>query len=527
MALSTSALVKKGEYHDSVTLMLLAKALLALPGVRDAAAVMGTEANKGLLADAGLLTEEARAADAGDLIISVQAETLVQAEGALAQAERLLKERRLAKTGEGAAHRPKSLAAALKHAPDANLAVISVAGRYAAREARLALEKGLHVFLFSDNVSLEDEIALKRLALEKGLLLMGPDAGTAIINGIALGFANATPRGPVGIVGAAGTGIQGVSVSIARAGSGVSQAIGVGGRDLSEAVGGMMMQAAVRALQTDPATKVLCLVSKPPAPGIAQKVLETVRETGKPAVICFLGDDGAAAREAGLFPAATLDEAAIASAALAQGQNPSHAVDEHRKVTAQSLGQRGEEAKGRFSPEQRYVRGLFSGGTFCYEAQLVLRELLGVVRSNAPLDKHDALPDPNRSIGHTCVDLGADDFTVGRLHPMLDNDLRVRRLLREAADPETAVILLDVVLGYGAHPDPAGELATAIRQAKADAERSGRYLAIVAYVCGVAGDPQGFTEQEEKLRAAGVILAPSNAAAARWAGLIAPARAGI
>lgn len=526
MDVSTSALVKKGEYHDSVTLMLLAKALLALPGVRDAAAVMGTEANKGLLADAGLLTEEARAAEANDLIISVQAETLMQAEAALAQAERLLKERRAAKAGEGGIPRPKSLAAALKSAPDANLAVISVAGRYAAREARLALEKGLHVFLFSDNVSLEDEIALKRLALEKGLLLMGPDAGTAIINGIALGFANAIPRGPVGIIGAAGTGIQGVSVGIARAGSGVSQAIGVGGRDLSEAVGGMMMQAAMRALQDDPSTQVLCLVSKPPAPNIARKVLETARSIGKPVVVCFLGDDGAAAREAGLVPAATLDEAAAASVALAQGLNPYHAVAKHREAAA-NTAVLADEAKNRFAPKQQYLRGLFSGGTFCYEAQLVLRDLVGEVRSNAPLDERYKLPNPHHSIGHTCVDLGADEFTVGRLHPMLDNDLRIRRLLKEAADPETAVILLDVVLGYGAHPDPASELAKAIRQARADAEQAGRYLAVVAYVCGVSGDPQGFAKQEDALRAAGVILAPSNAAAARFAGLLAPARARI
>ncbi|MCC7352356.1 MAG: acyl-CoA synthetase FdrA [Anaerolineae bacterium] len=510
------ARIRKGEYHDSVTLMLLTKELLAAPGVADAAIVMGTEANKALLADSGLLSDVVRQAEANDLIISVRAASPEEATAALTQAERLLQERRTSQAGEDVVSRPKTLKAALQVAPDANLAVISVAGRYAAREARAALEQGLHVLLFSDNVPLADEIALKILALEKGLLLMGPDAGTSIINGIALGLANAVPRGPVGIVGASGTGIQGISVGIAQAGSGVSQAIGVGGRDLSEEVGGLMMEAALRALQDDPATKVLCLVSKPPAPTIARRVLETARTSRKPVVVCFLGDDGRAVRSAGLYPAATLDEAAMVAAALARGIDPETALAEQRQAEEGFLAQ-AEGNRARLNPEQKYVRGLFSGGTFCYEAQLVLRDLVGPVHSNAPLDKPMRLADANRSVGHTCVDLGEDEFTVGRLHPMMDNGLRIRRLLKEGDDPATAVILLDVVLGYGAHPDPAGELSAAIGEAKARAQQAGRHLAVVAYVCGVANDPQRPAEQEEKLRAAGAILAPSNAAAARLA----------
>ncbi len=511
--------IREGEYHDSVTLMLLTKELLAAPGVADAAIVMGTEANKAILADSGLLAEAARGAEPNDLIISVRAASPAEATAALARAEHLLQERRATQAGEGSDSRPKTLAAALKMAPDANLVVISVAGRYAAREARTALEHGLHVFLFSDNVSLADEITLKKLASEKGLLLMGPDAGTSIINGVALGFANAVPRGPVGIVGAAGTGIQGISVGIAQAGSGISQAIGVGGRDLSEEVGGLMMQAALRALQDDPATKVLCLVSKPPAPAVAQHILETARVSGKPTVVCFLGDDGRMAQAKGLFPVATLDEAAVVAAALARGDDPPTALAEKQRAEGEFLAQ-AERIRAWLSPEQRHVRGLFSGGTFCYEAQLVLRDMIGPVHSNVPLIKRDKLADSNRSVGHTCVDLGEDEFTVGRLHPMLDNALRIRRLLKEAEDPTTAVILLDVVLGYGAHPDPAGELAVAIREAKARAQQAGRHLAVVAYICGVARDPQPLAEQAEKLQSAGAILAPSSAAAARLAGRI-------
>ena len=511
--------IRKGEYHDSVALMLLTKELLAAPGVADAAIVMGTEANKAILADSGLLAEAAQDAEPNDLIISVRAASPEQATAALAQAERLLQERRAAQAGEGPLSRPKTLAAALKMAPDANLAVISVAGRYAAREARTALEHGLHVFLFSDNVPLADEIALKKLALEKGLLLMGPDAGTSIINGIALGFANAVPRGPIGIVGAAGTGIQGVSVGIAQGRSGVSQAIGVGGRDLSEEVGGLMMQAALHALRDDPETKVLCLVSKPPAPSVAQLILETARASGRPTVVCFLGDDGRMAQAEGLFPVATLDEAAVVAAALARGDDPSTALVEKRRAEGEFLAQ-ADGIRARLNSEQKYVRGLFSGGTFCYETQLVLRDMVGPVHSNVPLAKGDKLADSNRSVGHICVDLGEDEFTIGRLHPMLDNALRIRRLLKEAEDPTTAVILLDVVLGYGAHPDPAGELAAAIREARARARQAGRYLAVVAYICGVAGDPQPLAEQVEKLRGAGAILAPTNVAAARLAGHI-------
>jgi FdrA protein len=511
--------IRKGEYHDSVALMLLTRELLAAPGVADAAIVMGTEANKAILADSGLLAEAAREAEPNDLIISVRAASPEEASAALARAEHLLQERRTSQAGEDSASRPKTLAAALRMAPDANLAVISVAGRYAAREARAALEHGLHVFLFSDNVSLADEIALKKLAVEKGLLLMGPDAGTSIINGVALGFANAVPRGPVGIVGAAGTGIQGISVGITQAGSGISQAIGVGGRDLSEEVGGLMMQAALRALRDDPMTKILCLVSKPPAPSVAQRILETARASEKPTVVCFLGDDGRMAQAEGLFPVATLDEAAVVAAALARGGDPSTVLAERRQAEGEFLAQ-AEGIRARLNSGQRYVRGLFSGGTFCYEAQLVLRDRVGPVHSNVPLAKRDKLADSNRSVGHTCVDLGEDELTVGRLHPMLDNALRIRRLLKEAEDPTTAVILLDVVLGYGAHPDPAGELAAAIGEAKARAQRAGRHLAVVAYICGVAGDPQPLAEQAEKLQGAGAILAPSNAAAARLAGQI-------
>ncbi len=317
------SLIKPSEYHDSVSLMLVARGLAALPGVADAAVVMATEANKGILEQAGLLTQPASAASPNDLVIVVNADESAL-DPALAEAEKLLRAK--AEQGDRAAFRPKTLRAALKSSPAANLAVISVAGRYAADEAWEALYSGLHVLLFSDNVSLEAEIALKQYAVQHGLLMMGPGAGTAILNGVALGFANVIPPGPVGIVSAAGTGLQEVSSLLAKNGAGLSQGIGTGGRDLQEAVGGLMMQAGLRALQSDPATHVIVLVSKPPAPAVAGQVLAQVAASSKPTVICFLGgrfDD----LPSGSMAAGTLEEAAQLAADLASPYESQPAAD--------------------------------------------------------------------------------------------------------------------------------------------------------------------------------------------------------
>jgi succinyl-CoA synthetase alpha subunit len=509
--------LKPSEYHDSVTLMLSAQAVLKLPGVQDAAVVMGTPANREIIAAAGLLTPAAEDARPDDLLIVVRAEDEASALAALARAEEILAAR--APRAEGsAAQRPKSLASAIAATPGANLAVISVAGRYAAGEARTALENGLHVLLFSDNVPLDEEIALKSLAADRGLLCMGPDAGTAIINGVALGFANAVPRGSVGLVSAAGTGLQGVTCGLARAGAGVSQAIGTGGRDLSEAVGGATMLAGLAALQDDPDTGVIVLICKPPAAAVADRVLKAVTRA-KPTVVCFLGAEPGPIEAAGAIPATTLTQAAATAAALATGRNWCDALvrlEEESKALIRVAA--AEQAK--LSPGQYALRGLFAGGTFCYEAQLILRNLPEPVHSNAPLVKTHKMADSLVSRGHVCVDLGEDEFTQGRLHPMIDPSLRNRRILQEARDQATAVILLDIVLGYGAHPDPAGATVEVIREAQAFAAASGRHIVFIASVCGTDGDPQPLSQQEAKLRDADVLVLPDNASAARLAGLI-------
>ena len=496
-------LIKPSEYHDSVSLMLVAQELSRLPGVIDAAIVMGTEANKGILKGAGLLTPETEAASANDLVIAVSGEEDILP-NALSEAEKLLQKKQLAIGG--AEFRPKTVRSAVRRNPAANVAVISVAGRYAAGEAWEALHQGLHVLLFSDNVSLGDEISLKRYAAEHGLLLMGPGAGTAILNGVALGFANVIPSGPVGIVSAAGTGLQEVSSLLAKYGTGISQGIGTGGRDLKEEVSGIMMLAGLKALQEDPSTKVIVLVSKPPAPLVASKMLQQVELSNKPTVVCLLGQKDYKLQKNMVSFAHTLEEAALLAAKLA-GVGIQDITDQ--SVDLEVLRQQ-------LRPDQCYLRGLFSGGTLCYEAQVIWRDLLDEpVLSNAPLDAKQQLPDSNRSQGHTAVDLGEEEFTVGRLHPMIDNDLRIRRLLQEAADPQVAIILLDVVIGYGAHPDPAAELAPAIRRAREQAQDAGRDLIFVASVTGTEVDPQRLSRQVAQLEEARVILCPSNAAAAR------------
>lgn len=513
----TKTIIKSGEYYDSVTLLQVAQGLLELDGVQDAAVVMGTPANKGILKGADLLTPEAIAASADDLIIAVRASSTEVVNAAEEETNALLEQSRTPAAESGMAAPPKTMASAVQQLEQANVVLISVAGRYAADVAREALDKGMHAFLFSDNVSVADEIALKQLGREKGLLVMGPDAGTAIINGVALGFANDVIRGPVGVVAASGTGLQSVTSNLSRMGAGISQAIGTGGRDLKSEIGGIMMLEGLKALQADPHTEVLLLVSKPPSPDVAEEVLKQLQASKKPTVVCFLGGKAKHVRKAGGIPAKTLEEAAYLADALVKGLAPQVALQllqdkEHSvKKTAKKL-------KKLLSKKQKYFRGLFSGGTFCYETQLILADMGLEVTSNAPVKKKLRLADPNQSQGHSAVDLGEDEFTVGRLHPMLDPTLRNRRIIQEAQDPQTAVIFLDIVLGYGVHPDPAGAAVEAIQEAQAYLKKEQREVVFVASVCGTEGDPQDVRAQEAKLEAAGVIVLPTNAAATRLAG---------
>jgi len=502
----TKAKVRSGAYYDSVVLMQLQRSLAALPGVVDAGVVMGTEANREILAQTGLLTPEAEAAAADDLVIVVKAEDDAAAEAALGQVDELLTRRRATVEQD---YLPKSLESAAETLPQAQWVLISVPGRYAAGVARQALNLGKHVFLYSDNVSLDDEVALKRTAAEKGLLVMGPDCGTALVNGVGLGFANRVRPGPIGLVAASGTGLQQVSSRIHGLGSGLTHGLGTGGRDLSQEVGAITARQGLDLLTRDPETRVIVLISKPPSPQVAEELLRLARRAGKPVVVDFIGYARAVRRVDNLHFVATFDQAAETAVALAREAAGAESIE---------LAAAASPAAKPFAASQRYLRGLFSGGTLAYEALLLLQDYLPRVWSNVPLHKEDRLPNSMVSQAHTLVDLGEDEFTQGRLHPMMDNDLRIRRLQQEAEDPEVAVLLLDVVLGYGAHPDPAGELAPVIARARAAAQENGRYLEVVAVVVGTDEDPQDLADQVQKLEAAGAWVETSNEAAARYAG---------
>ena len=510
--------IKRGEYFDSVTLMIVAKQINEIAGITDAAVVMNTAENRSILESSGLLISEFDDAKASDLLICVNAENDEIAEKAMLQVDEVLEKVRH-EISDTEDFLPKSLETALKSLPDANLVLISVAGKYAAQEAMKALKKGLHVMIFSDNVSLEDEIRLKKYAQEKDLLVMGPDCGTAIINGVPLAFANVVNRGNIGIVAASGTGLQEISSVISNNGAGISQAIGTGGRDVKKEVGGIMFLAALEALNRDKNTEIIVLVSKPPAKEVLKKILNKVENINKPVIAIFLGIDEGIYKDSNIIPAKTLEEAALIAVSLTQKKDKYSYKDilEKRKKRIQEIAQK--EAKTKTST-QKYLRGLFCGGTLCEEALIIFQDKIGDVYSNMSSNEKYQLNDPLQSIKNTVIDMGADEFTVGRPHPMIDYSLRNRRILKEAEDPEVAVILIDVVLGFGSNIDPATELVPVIKQASKTAAKAGRDISFVCSITGTDHDPQNKKDVEKRFHTTGVHVMESNAGACELSGLI-------
>ncbi len=487
--------VRPGFYLDSVALMRLSREIAGQPGIAEAALMMGTPANKEIMRDARLLAAPGEAAQGNDLVIGIRADSDAAAREALANAlQRLTTSRASVDPGQG--WRPRSLRAALKILPDANLALISVPGAYAAAEARKALRRGLHVLIFSDNVPLAEELALKREGRDLGRLVMGPDCGTAILNGVPLAFANRVPRGEIGLIGASGTGLQEVSSLIAESGAGISQAIGVGGRDLSREIGGIATLMAFDALDADPATQRIVLISKPPHPEVAQRIVARVAASAKPVTLCFIGADSLDLPKNARL-ASTLKQAA--ELAL-EGRLIGAGFDIRARTREMRI------PAGR----SRRIAGLFAGGTLCAEAQVLLLAAGRHVASNAPVpgasDLARAVTDSDR-----ILDLGADEYTRGRPHPMIDPQVRDDALRDALDDPRLGVILLDLVIGYGAHTDPAGHLAAGLARRPDDGPL------IVASVTGTEQDPQRRSAQVAALEGAGVLVAPSNAQAAEVA----------
>lgn len=493
--------IRKNTYLDSVSLMSMSTKANAVEGVTQALLGMATPMNKEVLANVGVTDPAIDAAKPSDLMIVIDApDDLI--EDAIQAVDDILA--RKSKGAEGTTEiRYRTLDGAFSEVPDSNLVLISVNGAFAAREARKALVAGKHVMIFSDNVSVEDEIELKNLAHDKGLLLMGPDCGTAIINGTGLAFSNAVRRGSIGIVGASGTGSQEISVRVHDFGGGVSQLIGTGGRDLSADVGGLMMVDGIEALAADPETEVIVVVSKPPAEEVADKVLGVLGGTGKPAVVCFLGSP----RTESGYPSVQLvsgTKPAALAAVLATGVDES-TLDLHA-LNLPLI----EEVRAKLAPEQKYVRGLFCGGTLCDEAMFAALATYDNVYSNIQKDPAYVLGATDPSKEHTFLDMGDDDFTDGRPHPMIDPSLRLQRLVQEADDPEVGVIAMDFILGFGSHEDPVGVTIPAIEEARAKAAARGQHLEILGYVLGTDLDTPAIAGQVAQLEAAGVTIASSS-----------------
>lgn len=514
-----AGVVKRNVYRDSVALMALSTRLAETSGVVQASVVMGTPANVEILAATGLMSPELEGAGPNDLLIAVETTDSDAMDAALAMAETLLQGasggRGRAPTADAAP--PRTVASAVRARSDANIALVSVPGEYAAAEASAALRHGLHVFLFSDNVPIEDEVALKTFAESRGLLVMGPDCGTALVGGAPLGFANAVRRGSIGIVASSGTGLQEVSSQIHRLGEGVSHALGTGSRDLSADVGGRSFLAALDALAADADTRVLVLIAKPGAPDVQARVYRRLAEIGTPSVLFFLGQPAAVPPELDVTVAANLEHAARCAVALARGE-PAPSSD----AIQAAAGELAERLLAGLTPAQRRVVGLFAGGTLAQEAAGAIAQALGadgVPHADEPGSMLDLA-------GHSILDLGDDAYTRGRPHPLIDARVRNERLVAEVGAGGVALLLLDVVLGYGAHPEPAAALGPALERARAAAEPRGETPRVLASLTGTEDDPQGYEAQRRALEALGVVVAPSSSEAALAAGLVARALRG-
>jgi FdrA protein len=505
--MSETIRIFRNSYMDSVLQLAATRTMTQSPGVAWAAAAMATEANVDILANMGFDRSRLDGAKANDLILAVRADSDDAVAEALAAAHLALFSSPSRRQGPAEGRSARSIEEAAGNQEGTNLAIVSVPGQYAAVEAHKALSAGLHVLLFSDNVPLADEIELKERAAELGLLLMGPGAGTAMLGGTGLGFANVVRPGRIGVAAAAGTGAQEAMTLLDRWGAGVSHVIGLGGRDLSAPVQGRAAAMAVEALLRDPGTDAVLLVSKPPAAEVAARIAGLA--SGKPLVAALLGLREPLDVGPGVEVATTLERGVAAAMA---------SIGLSRPDLVSGLDTQVDQVCRRLRPERTVVRGLFSGGTLCYESLVILSQRLGPIYSNTPIDGRWGLPAPLES--HQCLDLGEEEYTRGRPHPMIDPEARVELIEQAGTDPQVAAILLDVVLGFGAHPDPAGLLAPACEEAIAGGAGPG----VVAYVLGTDHDPQDAAEQRRVLQRAGCIVPATAARAALAAAALATRR---
>lgn len=491
--------MKKNLYQDSVSLMLLTNHLTSIDGVQQIQVMMGTPANKDIFKNSGLYTDELERANPSDLCVVVNAEDEGIVDKVVEETDNYLSNQSQ-ESQQSSMTIVRTWEMAENKLPHADVALISIAGEHVKVEANKALDRGLNVFIFSDNVSVADELQLKNRAQEKGLIVMGPDCGTGILDGVPMAFANVVGKGNIGIVGASGTGIQEVSTIIGRKGGGVSQAIGTGGRDISSEIGAITTIKGLQILDQDLETEVITYISKPPSPEVREKIINVFKTLSKPVVAIFMGDEPRVTHD-NVHYTWTLEDCAWKALELA---NTGTAVEyDFTKNADLDVMKR--------NHLQRYIKGYFCGGTLAHEAAMIIKDAFHFNTTEVPAGKmlhHE---------GHEVIDLGDDKYTQGRAHPMMDPTLRIEKLKEAAKDPETAIILFDNVIGYGAHEDMAGTIASVIEEVKQKAVHEGKFFVVIASVTGTSDDPQVYQDQVNKLEEAGVIVSESNAQATKLA----------
>ena len=495
-------IIKKNRYVDSVTLMSIGDKILKMEGIENAEVQMGTRANQELLKELGYEIPEGTGAD--DLVMAVTGDTKAHLDIAIQGMEDILAHRFEEETVYS------NLEDVDLEKTPFDLVQISLPGRYAGREAHKALDKGMNVFIFSDNVSLAEERALKEKGRQKDLLVMGPDCGVAMVGGVCLGAGSIQKKGPVGIVAASGSGAQEVACLLEKFGLGISSLIGTGGRDLYPEIGGIEMLQGLEMLAKDSETEAIVLVSKLADYDVMKKVLEAADKVVKPVTAVFLGSDKALFEGHRVRGAFSLEEAACKTAALLMGKN-----EIAFGYTEEEIESIAEKEMSRYGEKQKYFRGLYCGGTFTEEGLLYYSRIPGIeLHSNLNTAYAQKLPDSHVSVGHTILDMGAEDFTAEAPHPVFEPKLRIKRLQKEIDDDETAVILLDFITGPGVASDPFTPFLETVNRNK------GRYITYITNICGSLQDPQDIAGKKKMLEEAGIIVTGSSYESARLAGAL-------
>jgi FdrA protein len=511
-------LVKSNYYRDSLNLLKISDILKRGNGMIEAVVIMGTKTNKEVLVTLGFPSSKVNQASDSDLIVAVRGEDNLSVDSALKKLEDLLASDGSSDSGSLSSQKVTDLDSALISMSNANLALISIPGEHVKDLSLKLTDSGIHQQIFSDHVPLDDELMIKEYGAKKGVLILGPGAGTSIINGKGIGFSNVLHTGPVGIIAAAGTGLQEVSSLLEQCDIGVKCGLGVGGNDPKEKIGGLMMLESLKVLEDLTDIEIMTIVSKPPSPRVKRLIINYILKHGKKRyVLAFIGGSHDSSvpnsHKSNIVQVNTLASAVFAIAKLTSEQKSKISL-ERLHLKPETLHKSVTREWKKFERRQKYIRALYTGGTFAYEAQVILNGILTGLYSNAPTGRTIKLLSSSKSKKHSILDLGEEEFTQGRAHPMIDPTIRRLRLVEESHDPEVGVIILDFVLGHGSNPDPVGAVLQEIELVKETAKKSGRYLSIVAHVCGTKGDPQGFEQSIRKLERAGVLVFPTNALAA-------------